>query len=137
MIGTPDFDAFLTANRWAVVSTLRKSGQPSSTIVAYARDGDELIVSTMRAFAKVRMLDRDPRITVCAVSSHEPFNFVTVEGMGAVERNYVDILEPTRLIFRSLAAINYPEPADLPDWLEKQGRVILRIKPQRVYGVIR
>ncbi|OAI40954.1 hypothetical protein AYO38_00810 [bacterium SCGC AG-212-C10] len=137
MFGTPAFDAFVTEHRWAVVTTVRKSGQPSSTLVAYARDGDSLIVSTMRKFAKVKMLDRDPRITVTVISNREPFNFITVEGTATIERDYAAILEPTKKVFQALAAINYKEPEDIPAWLESQGRVIVRVHPDRVYGVIR
>ena len=41
-----EWDDFLTQHRWAVLTTLRGSGEPVSSVVAYARDGDSLVVST-------------------------------------------------------------------------------------------
>ncbi|MBI2767618.1 MAG: TIGR03618 family F420-dependent PPOX class oxidoreductase [Chloroflexi bacterium] len=135
MIGTPQFDDFITEHRWCVITTLRKDGSPTSSVNAYAREGDELVISTQGHRLKVRTLDRDPRITVLVLNDASPFNFVSVEGTAAIQRG--DVLEPTRTVFRSLAKINYPEPADLPKWIKEQGRVIIRVTPTRVSGVIR
>jgi len=40
------FDEFIGQHRWAVLTTLRKTGGPVSSVIAYARDGDELVIST-------------------------------------------------------------------------------------------
>jgi PPOX class probable F420-dependent enzyme len=93
MIGTPEFDAFVSDHRWAVVTTLRKDGSASSSMNAYARDGDDLVISTQAHRLKTRTLDNDPRITVCVISNKEPFNFVSVEGRAQVQRE--DITEAT------------------------------------------
>ncbi len=136
MIGSnPEQDQFVTEHRWAVLTSLRKDGQPVSSVVAYARDGDTLVVSTPGATFKRRSLARDPRATLCIVSNAEPFNFVSVEGRVAVETT--DIEGGTRLVFANIAATGYPEPEDLPAWLEAQQRVLLRLHPERVSGVIR
>lgn len=137
MIGTEAEDAFVSEHRWAVLTTLRKSGAASSSLVAYGRHGDDLLVSTRSIFGKVKMLERDARITLCIISNEEPFNFVTVEGRAGIERDLAAILGPTRQVFAALKAINYPEPDDLPKWLESQGRVILRVRAEKVYGVQR
>ncbi len=136
MIGdNPQFDAFITEHRWAVLTTLRKSGQPSSSVVAYARDGDTLVVSTPGMTFKRKTLDRDPRMTLCIISNSEPFNFVTVEGGVDVETE--DIKAATRLVFANIADAGWSEPDDLDGWLTSQQRVILRLHPERVSGVIR
>lgn len=135
MIGAEPFDQFITAHRWAVLTTLRPEGAPSSSMVAYARQGDELVVSTRAAFYKVRAIDRDPRVALTIVSNGEPFDFVTVEGTAVVERE--GIRAATEAVFANLAQANYPAPADLDRWMASQGRVILRVTPARVYGVIR
>ena len=136
MIGTNTaFDAFLTNHRWAVLTTLRVRGMPASTLVAYARDGDTLVVSTPGHTFKRRSLVRDPRVTICCIADAAPFNFVTVEGHATVETG--DLVAPTKLVFANIRDSGYNEPADLQAWLTAQDRVILRIHPQRVYGVIR
>jgi PPOX class probable F420-dependent enzyme len=136
MIGTdPRLDQFITDHRWAVITTLRKGGMPSSTFVAYARDGDTLVISTPGHTVKRRTLERDPRVAVCCCSNAEPFNFVTVEGRASVEKD--DLVAMTKLVFANIADAGWSEPEDLQGWLDKQDRVILRIHPEKVYGVIR
>ncbi len=136
MIGTnPHFDTFLDQHRWAVLSTLRKTGGASSSVVAYARDGDRLLISTPGGTFKRQSLARDPRATLCVISNAEPFNFVTVEGTAIIHTK--DILADTRRVFANIADTQFTEPEDLPGWLEAQARVILEIQPLRVSGVIR
>jgi len=130
-----DWDAFLSQHRWAVLTTLRQGGEPVSSVVAYARDGDALVVSTPGATFKRRSLARDPRATLCVISNQEPFNFVSVEGRVSIETT--DLVRTTRLVFENIRDTGYQEPADLPAWLESQARVILRLMPERVYGIIR
>ncbi len=128
-------DQFLSDHRWAVLTTLRKDGQPVSSVVAYAREDDTLIVSTPGATFKRRSLDRDPRATLCVVSNSEPFNFVAVEGRVTVQTE--DLVEGTRKVFAAIADTGYSEPENLESWLEQQQRVLLRLHPERVTGVIR
>ena len=131
----PEHDEFLSAHRWAVLTTLRSSGGPVSSVVAYARDGDDFVVSTPGGTFKRRSIERDPRVNLCVISNAEPFNFVAIEGSAAVESG--DLVRRTRLVFANLTGTGYQEPPDPEQWLEDQQRVILRIRPERMYGVIR
>jgi len=136
MIGdNPAFDTFLTKHRWAVLTSLRKNGHPVSSVVAYAREEDDLIVSTPGTTFKAKSLEADPRVTLCATTNAEPFNFVSVEGHASVET--ADLVRLTRLVFAAIADTGFQEPPDLDGWLSSQKRVIIRIRPERVYGVIR
>jgi len=135
MLGNEAEDDFVSRHRWAVITTLRRDGSAASSMVAYARDGDELLVSTPGDRLKVRTLAQDPRVTLCVVSNAEPFSYVTVEGRAVIERH--DLLAATRAVFANIAGTGFEEPEDLPGWLEKQGRVVLRVQPERVHGVIR
>jgi PPOX class probable F420-dependent enzyme len=129
------WDEFITAHRWAVLTVLRRDGQPSSSVVAYARRGDELVVSTPGMTLKRRLAEADPRVNLCVISNAEPFNFVAMEADAEVTRD--DLEEDTRRVFANLRDTGYQVPTDLPKWLQDQRRVILRLRPQRVYGVIR
>ncbi len=136
MIGTDEkLDQFITDHRWGVITTLRANGQPSSSFVAYARDGDTILVSTPGGTFKRTCLDRDPRVTICVTTNQEPFNFVTVEGRAEIQTE--DIVEPTRKVFAAIADTGFKEPDDFEGWLEKQKRVVIRIQAERVSGVIR
>jgi PPOX class probable F420-dependent enzyme len=138
MIGTEAFDRFVAEHRWAVLTTLRETAtgsEPVSSVIAYARDGDDLVVSTPGGTFKRRSIERNPRVNLCVISNAEPFNFVAIEGDARVQLE--NLLEDTRRVFAAIRDTGYQEPEDLPSWLEKQRRVILRITPRRVYGVIR
>jgi len=131
----PAFDEFLTAHRWAVLTTLRRTGAPVSSVVAYAREGDEFVVSTPGTTFKRRSIEADDRVNLTAISNAEPFNFVAVEGQAKIQTT--DLLDSTRRVFAAIADTGWEEPPDLEGWLTSQQRVILRIKADRVSGVIR
>lgn len=136
MIGSNELeDRFITDHRWAVLTTLRADGQPLSSVVAYARDGDTLLVSTPGTTFKRRSLDRDARVSCCVVSNREPFNFVNIEGRATIET--AGLAAGTRKVFANIAAVGYSEPEDLQQWLEDQQRVLIRIHPERTHAVIR
>ena len=129
------FDDFISEYRWAVLTTLRTDGDPVSSVVAYARDGDDLVVSTPGYTFKRKTLERDERCNLCIINNEEPFNFVSIEGTASIESD--DLVRTTRLVFKNIENTGYQEPEDFEGWLESQQRVILRIKASRVYGVIR
>lgn len=136
MIGdNAQWDDFVSSHRWAVLTTLRGSGQPVSSVVAYARDGDQLVISTPGGTFKRASIEADPRVNLCVISNAEPFNFVAIEADARVNRD--NLVDDTKRVFANIADTQYSEPEDLPAWLESQQRVILRLTPQRVYGVIR
>jgi PPOX class probable F420-dependent enzyme len=130
-----DQDQFITDHRWGVLTTLRADGHPVSSVIAYAREGDTLIVSTPGTTFKRRSLDRDDRVTLCIVSNQEPFNFVSVEGRATIETS--ELVAGTLRVFENIADIGYQVPDDLDDWLTDQQRVLIRIHPERTHGVIR
>lgn len=128
-------ERFLTEQRWAVLTTLRGNGAPVSSVVAFARDGDTLLISTPGGTFKRRSIEQNPHVALCVISNSEPFSFVNVEGMASIETD--GLVEGTRKVFANIAATGYPEPDNLVQWLEDQARVLIRIRPERSYAVIR
>ena len=136
MISTnQSWDQHITDCRWATLTTLRQSGRPVSSIVAYARDGDELVVSTPRTTFKALSIVRNPHVNLCVFNNAEPFNYVSIEGRATVEID--NLMSATRLVFANIAGTGYEEPEDLEGWLQVDDRVILRIQADRVFGVNR
>ena len=64
-----------------------------------------------------------------------PFNYVSIEGRAIIEQE--ELVRTTRLVFANIEGTGYGEPEDLEAWLRDDERVILRIIPERVFGVIR
>ena len=74
-------------------------------------------------------------MTLCIINNQELFNFVTVEGTASIERT--NLTESTKNLFENIEEVGYTLPPQLEQWLEENKRVILRITPERVSGVIR
>ncbi|MCS7294267.1 MAG: PPOX class F420-dependent oxidoreductase, partial [Dehalococcoidia bacterium] len=135
MIGTPEHDAFLSSHRYAVVTTLRADGSPASSVVFYARRGDELFFSTTKDRLKARTLRRDPRIVLTALDEGPPFGYVSVEGLARLQaEDIVDLhVELNRALRRDPA---WQPPADFGERLAREGRVIVWVSPRRVAGSV-
>ena len=131
----PAFDAFVSEHRWAALTTLSSSGEPVTSMVAYARDGDSLVVSTPGGTFKRASIERNPNVNLCVITNQEPFNFVAIRGVAVIETDR--LVENTRKVFANIVGTGFDEPEDLDGWLSSQARVIIRVTPQRVHGVIR
>ena len=128
-------DRFIGEHRWATLTVLRKNGSPVSSIVAYAVDGDSLVVSTPGSTFKRRAMEADARVNLCIMSNEEPFDFVSLEATGEVLTE--NIAEATKKVFKNIEAVGYTLPDPLDDWLVQQSRVILRLTVHRRHAVLR
>jgi PPOX class probable F420-dependent enzyme len=136
VIGTEKaWDEFISAHRWAVLTTVRDGGAPSSSVVAYARRDNVLVVSTPGTTFKARSIVRDHQVNLCVINNAEPFNFVAVQGVARLLTE--DIVGDTMRIFNNIEETGYRPPADIEAWLQAEQRVIIEVTPARVYGLIR
>ena len=94
--------AFLDGPRIAVVSTLRRDGTPSQSIVWYARDGDTLWLSVRPDSVKARHVRRDARVSVL-VPTADGAGYLRIEGTAAVDGE-VDTASRRELIGRYVGA---------------------------------
>lgn len=84
--------AFLDAPRIAHVTTLRADGSPATTPVWYEYVDGMFYVFSSKAFAKLRNIQNDPRVSICVASEDEPYKYVSASGEarisedGAIER---------------------------------------------------
>jgi len=133
MIGTPEQDEFISKNRRAVVTTLRRSGAPASSLIVFARDGDDLIFSTRKPTLKVKTIARDPRLDLCVLDGNGS-GFVSVEGTATVETE--GIVPKHIAINRAMRGQpDWMPPEGFEERLANEGRVVIRVRAQRVSGV--
>ena len=136
MIGSEEQDDLVRELRWAVVTTLRKDGSPTNSVIFYAVDGDEIIFSTTNDRLKAKTVKRDPRIAVTVLDEGAPHRFVTVEGSARVEAD--DIVPGHVLINRAMRKDpDWSPPEGYVEGLRSAGRVVIRVKAERVSGVTR
>jgi PPOX class probable F420-dependent enzyme len=69
---------------YAVLATLNADGSPQTSVLWIARDGDDLLFSTVEGRVKHRNLVRDPRVSVTVIDSADPENYVELRGVASV-----------------------------------------------------
>ena len=82
-----DLERFLAAPRHAVVATNSHDGPPQLSPVWYVHEGGRLYISTGPTTAKVRNLQRDPRITVCVDGGFGDSRYVVLSGEAEIVPN--------------------------------------------------
>jgi PPOX class probable F420-dependent enzyme len=134
MIGKPEQDAFVNAMKWASVTTLRKDGSPSASIVFYMREGDDLLFSTTKGRLKAKTIANDARVAFTILDEGAPYRYLTVEGTATIEEHN---LVPAHIkINEVMRGAPFTPPPGFEERLKADGRVIIRIKPGRVSGVV-
>jgi PPOX class probable F420-dependent enzyme len=135
MLGTPEQDAFITSQKWAVVTTLRADGSPTNSVIFYAREGDVLSFSTTESRLKTKTLRRDPRLAICVLDEGAPYRFVNVEGTATIEDS--DIVPGHVAINQAMRNDpTWQPPEGFEARLRGEGRVIVSLHATRVSGVV-
>lgn len=70
----------IDGNNFATVATLEPDGSPQSSVVWIARDGDDIVFSTVRGRRKERNLVRDPRLSLLVYPMDQPYSYLEVRG---------------------------------------------------------
>lgn len=136
MIGNAEQDAFIRSMKWCTVTTLRQDGSPSTSVLFFGLDGDELLLSTTKDRLKAKTLQRDPRIAVTVLDEGAPYRYVSIEGTARIDEE--DIVPGHVVVNRAMRGIpDWTPPAGYEETLKSQGRVLIRVTPKRVSGVVR
>lgn len=72
--------AWIDNHEFATIATLMPDGRPQLSVVWIARDGDDLLVSTVKGRRKHLNLERDPRTTVLIYPTGSPYTYLEVRG---------------------------------------------------------
>ncbi len=140
-----DVKQFFASNHRGVINTFRADGSAQTSIVVCGVspfDGDDgpIFVIVRGASYKARNLRRDSRCNVMAVAD-DWRQFAVVEGAATLTDYGNTDAEEMRVKLR--AAFMACGDHEHPDWEEydramvEQDAVIVTLKPQRVYGLIR
>jgi PPOX class probable F420-dependent enzyme len=111
---------------FAVIATLLPSGQPHQSVVWVERDGDEILVSTVKGRRKHLNIERDPRVSVLVYPASNPYSYVEIRGTATMtEEGGRDLID--RLCHRYTGAERYT----MDDGTDNV-RVVVRIRPEKV-----
>jgi PPOX class probable F420-dependent enzyme len=115
--------ALLRAKSFGAVATLRGSGMPHTSLVWVDTDGEHVVFNTKTTRAKGRQLARDPRVSITVFDPADPYKYFEVEGTAELE------LGGAADHMHELARKYTGE-----DWSDVSDRVIVKVKPERVFG---
>ncbi len=127
MIMEPEQIQFLQKHRFGVLTTIKKSGAPQATPVYYLYEDGKILISANKWKHKTRNIQRDPRITLCALDEGPTNRHLQVSGRAVVTEE--DLVETSTRIFRRFRS---EIPEDFPEWLKEQQRIILVLTPEQV-----
>ena len=129
---TPEQDAFLHAGRVALFTTTKRDGSPQVTMVSYAWDGTDVVMSTRSPAAKWANLVRDPR---CAVTVTDDLRCLTLYGRAECISADPDRETLTRRVKDSLIPAHAKMLDDaLAQGLDNAKRVVVRVVPEQAIG---
>ena len=116
--------AWIDGHEFATIATIEPDGRPQLSVVWVARDGDDLLVSTVKGRRKHANLVRDPRATVLIYPADEPYSYVEVRGrVTLTDDGGAELIQTL-----SRKYTGQPYEADAPG----TERVVVRIRPERV-----
>ena len=136
-----EVEGFLRTNHRGVVTTRRANGATQASIVVCgAYQGNAAFVAVHGRSVKVRNLRRDPNCSVLAVTD-DWRSFATIEGQASLYDASNTDSEELRVLLREVYRVCGDK--DHPDWEEydqamvDQRAVVVLVRPERVYGLLR
>jgi PPOX class probable F420-dependent enzyme len=122
--------------RVAALTTVMADGRPQTTVVWCDADGDDVLVNTMRGFAKARNMQRNPRVTLLCYDPRQPQRYLEVRGR-VVEMTqegasaHLDVLA-SKYLGRRVRYFGDVVPAR---FAETEIPILCRIRPMHVVAV--
>ena len=127
MAALPDsVKAWFDAPEFAVIATVLPNGSPQQSVVWIERDGDDLLVSTVKGRRKHLNLERDPHVSVLVYPRENPYSYVEVRGTATMTEE-----GGRELIDRLCNAYTGAERYTMDDGTDNV-RVVVRITPDKV-----
>jgi len=127
-------ERFLRGRHVAVLSTINPDGTPLQTPVWYLYRDGLIYVRTNSLSAKVRNIQRDPRISVCVQDERPPYRGVTVTGVARVEADRPELSAAMSRNYLGAVAGFFYLRLRTRSQIEDDPDTILVIEPQRKQG---
>ncbi len=129
---TPALEALLDSRMVGVLATQTPSGRPSQSVVYFTREGERLMISSVKGRQKVRQIERTGWASLNVMGSEQPFPSATFSG--AAEILHEGIWPATAAIARRITGAE-PAEEQTDETLASVGRLIIAIAIERVSAV--
>ncbi|WP_156755106.1 PPOX class F420-dependent oxidoreductase [Actinokineospora pegani] len=113
-------------HNYVVLATVNADGSPQTSVLWAKRDGDDILLSTVRGRKKTKNIERDARVSLTAYDRENPYSYFEMRGSVTItEEGGRELIDELSQLYRGEA---YPE--------EPEGtvRVVVRLTPERVTG---
>lgn len=122
----PETHGILDAPEFATLATLQPDGSPHLSVIWVARDGDDVIFSTILGRRKTLNMERDPRVSLLIYPKDNPYSYVEVRGtVSMTQDGGVDLID--RLCREYTGADRYT----MDDGTDNV-RIVCRLTPTKV-----
>ena len=82
MVQIPDSHVYLIEGTYCVaLTTVMPDGQPQTTPVWCNREGDHVLINSMRHFLKTKNMQVNPKVNIMAFDPKDPFRNMEMRGM--------------------------------------------------------
>jgi nitroimidazol reductase NimA-like FMN-containing flavoprotein (pyridoxamine 5'-phosphate oxidase superfamily) len=133
--------AFVREHRTAIFGYARKNDGPAMTALYYVMDGDDILISTMRARAKAKAVSRNPKVSLCILDENWPPTYITVFCDASIEATVDDDLDAVVALNTRILAVMAGRELELDESMRehnvqraiKEDRVKLRLKPYATF----
>jgi PPOX class probable F420-dependent enzyme len=120
---------YLEDHRLAVLATSKGDGSPQVSMVIYALDGDDILLSVKSYTAKWKNALRQPEV---ALLVHEDRRQLIVYGTATGIDEDPERAETSAKVWGAMLG-EAPNPDDIVESLDEQQRTVLRITPNKVF----
>jgi hypothetical protein len=128
---------FVRSHRTCVFGYNRGDDGPAMTVVYYVMDGDdELLISTMAARSKARVVGNGRKVSVCVLDERWPFTYVQVYGDAVVDQN----AGLAAGVLNQVLGLMVGEPVPPERWphvkemAQRENRVVIRVRPYATFA---
>ena len=127
---------FVRDHRTAIFGYSRRHDGPAMSALYYIVEGDEILISTMRARAKTAAVRRDPKVSLCVLDEKWPPTYLNVYCDAVVDEDpeaAADLLWKIMAVMagRPLSEDTRPQVEEMA---RREERVVLRLRPYATFA---
>jgi Pyridoxamine 5'-phosphate oxidase len=126
---------FVHDHRTAIFGYGRQHDGPAMTALYYVMDGDDILISTMKARGKAKAVQRNPKVSLCVLDENWPPTYITLFCTASIESTVEDDLDAVVNLGMRIGAVMAGRELDdsVRDFVVKgaieEDRVVIRVKP--------
>jgi PPOX class probable F420-dependent enzyme len=126
---------FVGEHRTGVLGYPRQHDGPAMSIVYYAVEDDEILVSTMAARAKAKAVARSPKVSLCVLDEQWPPTYLQVYCDATVDSDFDRVVDVMMRIAGVMAGSPMPDEVrpTVADGARAEQRVVLRLRPYATF----